>query len=122
EPERRDQSARLVIMRSAKRMKRLIQDLLDVAVVEAGQLLRIQHEPVSTADLVRDAVETQRPLATSAGLELRGAIAPGVKYLSGDRDRLLQVFENLIGNALKFTPKGGRISVCATPKEKEVVF
>lgn len=121
EPERRDPTPRLILTRSAKRMNSLIQDLLDVAVVEAGQL-KVERGPLSAGDLVRDAVDAQRPLASSSGVELRLEVHSGVHNVLGDRNRLLQVFDNLIGNALKFTPKGGRITVEAAAKAGEVVF
>ncbi|HEY7235064.1 MAG TPA: PAS domain S-box protein [Gemmatimonadaceae bacterium] len=122
EPERRDQTPRLVIARSTARMNHLIQDLLDVAVVEAGQLLKVERERLSVADLVRDAIETQATLASSSGLDLRADVGQDVHDIWGDRHRLLQVFENLIGNALKFTAEGGRVTVGAVLKDKEVVF
>jgi PAS domain S-box-containing protein len=122
EPERRDQTPRLVIARSAARMQHLIQDLLDVAVVEAGQLLKVECERLSAADLVREAVDTQAQLASASGLELRVGVGTCVRDVWGDRQRLLQVFDNLIANAIKFTPKGGRITVAAADRDKEVVF
>jgi len=122
EPDRRDQTPRLVIQRSAARMKHLIQDLLDIAVVEAGQLLKVERARVSAADLVREAVEMQAALASASNVEVRLEVGEGVRDVWGDRQRLLQVFENLIGNALKFTPEGGRITVGAAGTDKEVVF
>jgi PAS domain S-box-containing protein len=121
ELERRDQTPRLVLTRSAERMNSLIQDLLDVAVMENGQL-SVQRERLSAGDLVREAVESQAMLASSSGLELRLEVHPGVHDVLGDRKRLLQVFDNLIGNALKFTPKGGCITVEAAARDGEVVF
>ncbi|HEU4994572.1 MAG TPA: PAS domain S-box protein [Gemmatimonadaceae bacterium] len=121
EPERRDQTPRLVLTRSAKRMNHLIQDLLDVAAIEAGQL-KVRRERLSALDLTHDALEAQRPLAASSGLEMRLEVGEDVGDVWGDRGRLLQVFENLIGNAIKFTKEGGRITLSAEPKENEVVF
>ena len=61
-------------------------------------------------------------LASSASLELRLETAPGLPDIWADRDRLLQVFENLIGNAIKFTKAGGRITLGAEASTGEVVF
>jgi signal transduction histidine kinase len=121
EPERRDQQARHVIANAAKRMNQLIQDLLDVALVEAGQL-RISATRLSASDLVRDAVEMQEPIAASAKVTLRYKIKEGVRDVWGERKRLLQAFENLIGNAIKFTKEGGEIDVTAAPMGEDVVF
>jgi PAS domain S-box-containing protein len=121
EPERRSQRPRELIDRAAARMNRLIQDLLDVARMEAGQLT-VERVQLAAAELTREAAEMQRPLAASSSLELRVEVAPDLPELWGDRHRLLQVFENLIGNAIKFTPPGGRITIGARPREHEVLF
>jgi signal transduction histidine kinase len=102
-------------------MDRLIQDLLDVAVAESGQLT-VERAQLAARDLVVGAVDMQRPLASSASLELRVDLDHELPDIWGDRDRLLQVFENLIGNAIKFTNAGGSITVGAAPRDHEVVF
>jgi signal transduction histidine kinase len=121
EPERRGQLAAESISRAANRMKHLIQDLLDVAQVEAGGL-RVQRAEESARDLVLEAVDTQRSLADSAALKLEIDLERELPTVWCDRNRLLQVFENLIGNAIKFTPPSGRIEVGAGRREKEVLF
>jgi signal transduction histidine kinase len=121
ESERRSQKPMEVIHRVANRMNRLIQDLLDVALMEAGQLA-IEPARLSAGALITDAVDMQRSLASSSSLELRVEVDPDVAEVWGDRDRLLQVFENLIGNAIKFTQAGGRITAGATSRGDEVVF
>jgi signal transduction histidine kinase len=103
-------------------MNRLISDLLDVSLIEAGQL-GIERARVSTRQLLVDSVESQRSLASSASLEIAldhlGGELPDVW---GDHLRLLQVLANLVGNAIKFTPAGGRIMVGAAPRDHEVLF
>jgi signal transduction histidine kinase len=121
EPERRSQRPAEVIERAATCMTRLIQDLLDVARLAAGQL-SVEQVRVSTRDVVSEAVEAQKTLTASAGLELRAEVAPNVPDVWADRDRLLQAFANLIGNAIKFTEHGGRIAVGALPRDGEVLF
>ncbi len=121
EAERRSPKPVQVIERAAKRMNRLIQDLLDVAVMEAGQLT-IDRARLSARELTVGAVDTQRPLASSSSLELRVDLDRDLPEIWGDRDRLLQVFENLIGNAIKFTKAGGCITVGAVSRDHEVIF
>ena len=121
EPERRTQRPGERIHRAALRMERLIQDLLDVSRMEAG-LLMVQQGPVPAAQAVTDAVETQRSIAAGASLDLRVDVSPDVPDVLADRDRLQQIFENLIGNAIKFTDAGGSIVVGARHREGEVLF
>jgi signal transduction histidine kinase len=121
EPERRSQKPREAIRGAVIRMNRLIQDLLDVALMESGQLT-IERARLSVRELIVDAVEMQRPLASSSSLELRVDVDRDVPEVWGDRERLLQVFENLIGNAIKFTEAGGRITAGAASRDHDVVF
>jgi len=121
DPERRAERRGEAIHRAATRMNRLIQDLLDVAVMESGQL-PLERARLSTRDLMVAAVEMQRPLAASASLELRVDVDRHLPDIWGDRDRLLQVFENLIGNAIKFTQAGGSITVAADSRDHEDIF
>jgi PAS domain S-box-containing protein len=117
----RVRKAREVITRAASRMNRLIQDLLDVALVEAGQL-RLATSALSSRELVEEAAEMERPLAASSQVEVRTSLELEPAAVRGDHDRLLQVFENLIGNAIKFTAAGGRVTVGAAQHETEVLF
>jgi len=121
DPERRSQKRSDAVRRAATRMNSLIQDLLDVAVLESGQLT-ITRARLSARDLIVGVADTQRPLVSSHSLELRVDLDPEVPDIWGDRDRLLQVFENLIGNAIKFTKAGGCITVGATSRDHEVIF
>lgn len=109
------------IERAALRMNRLIQDLLDVVGLDAGQL-DVRLAPTAPRALVVDAVEAQRELLASASLRFELDLEPDLPDLPLDRDRLLQVFENLLGNAAKFTGPGGRVVVGAARAPGEVVF
>jgi PAS domain S-box-containing protein len=100
-----------IIQRAAAQMTRLIEDLLMVARIEGGGL-SIVSEDCRCADLVRIAVEFLQPQAKSRRVELReGVLAECMVRV--DRDRILQLFTNLISNALEHTPEGGRILVSA---------
>jgi PAS domain S-box-containing protein len=109
------------IERAATRMNRLIRDLLDVTRVEAGPL-SLESARVTAQQIVADARETQLSSAFSASLDLRVDFAEDLPDVWADRDRLLQVFENLIGNAVKFTKPGDQIIVGAAPRESDVLF
>ena len=103
---------------SAHRMSRMIEDLLDVARVEAGQL-SIRVSPQAIEPLLHEALELARPQAGDIRLvcETSGRL-PAVL---ADRDRLLQVFSNLLGNALKFTPPGGEVRVGARLEDGQLI-
>jgi len=101
-----------VIRRSVDQMERLIQDLLDTARAEAGRLTLEPHE-FRLAPLLAEAILTLRPLAAEKAQRLEIAVADDVPPVRADRQRTLQVVSNLVGNAIKFTPPGGRITVRA---------
>jgi signal transduction histidine kinase/HAMP domain-containing protein len=98
-----------VIERNARRLVRLVGDLLFAAQVEGAPLL-LEPGDVDLVALVRDAVELARCRAEEAGIALVTELEP-VERCVGDRDRLAQVLDNLLSNALKFTPPGGRVAV-----------
>jgi signal transduction histidine kinase len=106
---------------AASRMSRLIQDLIDVTRVEAGRL-SLGVTRINAGEVISESLEAQKPLASAASLELRLDAAPDLPDLTADHDRLLQVFENLIGNAIKFTGPGGQIVVGAKARPGEVLF
>lgn len=110
-PESKEQLT--LIRQAAVQMDRLIQDLLDVTRVETGRL-QIEPETIRTAELLETAVETMRPLVEEAGLDMQEYIARDVKPVRADRHRVAQVISNLVGNSIKATPRGGRITVRAS--------
>ena len=89
--------------------------------MEAGRLA-IERARLSASGLIVEAVDMQRSLASSSSLELRSDVDSDVPEVWGDWDRLLQVFENPTGNAIKFTTAGGCITVGATSRDHEVIF
>jgi signal transduction histidine kinase len=108
------------ILRCADQMGRLIADLLDLAQIQAGRL-SVDQQPHDGEGLVRQGIEALLPLATQKGLRLQGTASPGLEVWC-DRERVLQVFSNLVGNALKFTPEGGSIVIEARRVGPETVF
>jgi PAS domain S-box-containing protein len=121
QPDRRSTQPLELIERSARRMSRLIRDLLDVASIEAGTLA-VECGRVTADHLIADAATVHRPLVSAASLELRLEVAKDLPEVWGDRERLQQVLENLIGNAVKFTAAGGRITLGAAAKDSTVLF
>jgi signal transduction histidine kinase len=109
------------IRRSAERMNRLIGDLLDVASIESGRLF-VEPQPESVRPLVEQALATSRNQAAEKALRMEEQLPPDGMSALCDRDRVLQVLGNLIGNAIKFTPEGGSVTVGAEAIGDEVVF
>jgi signal transduction histidine kinase len=110
-----------IIQRTAEHMNRLIQDLLDATRLQSGQLaLEVMPTPPKT--IVDEAMLMLLPLATHAGIALQTDIAEGLTPIPADRMRLLQVLSNLVGNALKFTPRGGSVTLSVTQGEAGTCF
>jgi PAS domain S-box-containing protein len=101
-----------VIQRAVQGMDRLIRDLLDVTRIDAGTFA-IRQARVHARALLDETLELFEAQADARGVALACEVAPDVPPMLGDRDRLAQVLSNLIGNALKFTPTGGRVRLTA---------
>jgi PAS domain S-box-containing protein len=110
-----------IVRRAADRMNRMIQDLLDVKRMEAGRLtVDLQAEAPET--LINDTVDMLRPLAAGSTVRLETSIDENLSLVAADASRVQQVLSNLVGNAVKFTPRSGRITVCAEQLANEVRF
>ncbi|HYF40838.1 MAG TPA: PAS domain S-box protein, partial [Ramlibacter sp.] len=110
-----------VVQRQARAMKVLLDDLLDVSRLNLGRL-KLARRPVTVASFVEAALETTRPLVLAAGHELSLHLPGQEVEVNGDPLRLTQVVANLITNASKYTPEGGRIAVLAEVLDGEVVI
>ena len=110
-----------VIYRNAQTLTRLVGELLDTSRIVTGQI-RLDVRDCNLSSLAHEAAENIRPSTDAKGILLETAIEPGVG-IRGDRDRLRQVMWNLLTNAVKFTPSGGRIELhlSAEPAEARVV-
>ena len=99
-----------VIERNAEAQAQLVDDLLDLARITTGKL-RLDLRPVDLALVIERAVDVVRPTASAKGIRLQVALDHRAGPIMGDADRLQQVVWNLLSNALKFTPRGGRVQV-----------
>jgi signal transduction histidine kinase len=110
-----------VILSSARRMNRLIQDLLTIATIEADRMT-LQRELLSPSALAHEAVEIAAQSAASRSIGLRAVAASELPLISADGDRLLQVLSNLIDNAIRFTPEGGEVVARVESTRYDVQF
>jgi signal transduction histidine kinase len=119
ERRRRGRKQLEVIQRSAAQMKRLVEDLLDVANIEANHFsLHCQRQAIEP--ILREAIEQLAPLAKAKAVDLEATSIEGPLEVNVDRSRILQVLSNLIGNAIKFTPERGRIELSIEASHAEV--
>jgi signal transduction histidine kinase len=98
------------IMEKGETLLKLISSILDISQIEAGKV-RLNFEPMDAVDLVTSSVSSLKPQAQKKGVVLEAKVPNKMPKVNGDRDRLRQVVVNLLANAVKFTPKGGRVSV-----------
>lgn len=109
------------IIKNSETQNRLIEDLLDVARIISGKLV-LEFEPVDPVELLHDAIETSTPAAAAKRIDIvqgsNNGDRPLVVY--GDRNRLMQVFSNLLTNAVKFTPAGGQIDVFLEARNEHI--
>lgn len=106
------------IARNLQQLDRLVQDLRDLGRLESGQLA-LTRRNVDMAQLVRDACESFRDAALQEAIALEVA-AEGPAWADVDPERMTQVLYNLLANALKFTPRGGRVAIAAEPRDGSV--
>lgn len=106
------------IQRSVDRMNTLIRDLLDLAKLEAGRFT-LQCYPQQVGEMIEEALLILRPLADAKRITLTAASREA--QVNADRDRIFQVLSNLVGNAIKFTPAGGRVNLECDTRAGEVL-
>ena len=98
------------VQREVTRLQRLVQDLEELSRAEAGQI-RLDLQPTDLAALLRTVVDRLRPQFDDKGVRLDAALPASLAPVRGDAARLTQVFVNLLGNALQYTPAGGTVRV-----------
>ncbi|MGE3772829.1 MAG: ATP-binding protein, partial [Gammaproteobacteria bacterium] len=110
---------RRTMMRQTNQLVRIVDDLMDVARVSGGRL-RLRTARTDLADVVEDAVSAARPFIEEAGHSLSVDVPAGPLHVNGDAARLIQVLVNLLNNAAKYTPRGGRIALRVSPTDEYV--
>jgi len=105
------------VQRQSKRLAALITDLLDISRIESGRI-QMKQEPISLMEIAKQRIEEIRPQADAKSIQLslvapEGSVgtSPSLPKIMGDEERMGQVFTNLIGNAIKFTPEKGEVVV-----------
>ena len=98
------------VQRQSKRLAALINDLLDISRIESGRI-QMDQAPISLLEIVTQRIEEIRPQADEKSIQLGLTVPESVPNILGDEARMGQVFTNLIGNAIKFTPNNGEVSV-----------
>jgi signal transduction histidine kinase len=109
-----------VVSRNSERLVRLVDDLLFVARVQAGRLI-LNASEFDLSELALEAVEAARPRAEQSGLAI-SFLGDSPVHIEADRGRLFQLLDNLISNALKFTPAGGRVDVRAVSSHERATL
>jgi two-component system sensor histidine kinase GlrK len=108
-----------ILAEESNRLIDLVNSLLDLSKMDAG-MMNYRFEKASLAPLIRKAVGEITPLVEAKEIQLETEIAEGLPMVKLDRERILQALRNLIGNAVKFTPKAGRVRVAARPLNGKV--
>ncbi|WP_339426554.1 ATP-binding protein [Pseudomonas proteolytica] len=117
---RRISSAIDTMQQAAGRMNVLLEDLLDTSKIEAGRYT-VRPVPLDVSQIFEEAYSLLAPLALEKGVDLSFNAEPGLQ-INADPERLFQVLSNLIGNAIKFTPRQGIIGISAMSNDEEIVF
>jgi two-component system, NarL family, sensor histidine kinase BarA len=108
------------IQSSGRQLMALINDILDLAKIESGKM-ELQLVQFDLSDFIERQVGTMQPIADRKNIEMTYHVDPALHEVFQDRGKLQQVLNNLLSNALKFTPEGGRVSVRAKPYENELM-
>jgi len=113
-------AATAILERQARHMTHLVDDLLDVSRITSGRI-RLHLEPVELAPLLRAVIEAHRHPAETSRHQIAFSPSAQPVHVSGDRVRLTQVFSNILHNAIKYTPPGGKIEIALRAEGQEAV-
>jgi PAS domain S-box-containing protein len=113
-------AATTILERQARHMRHLVDDLLDMSRITSGRI-RLQPEPIELAQLLQGVIETYRQSAETTRHRFSLATANTPVHVSGDRIRLTQIFANILHNAVKYTPPGGKIEIALHTENRQAV-
>lgn len=119
EPPARDLLA--TMQANGMRLLKLINDLLELVRLESGRM-EVKSEPLAVAEFVKGLISAAKQMAEDKGQQLLARVDPAVGSVLGDRDKLEKIVLNLIFNALKFTPAGGKVEVSVEKQADELVL
>lgn len=108
------------VQHNIERLTRMINDLLDLSRIEAGRM-DLHQNTVNIGSLAGEVVEMLQPMAQERSLTLEAQISDTIGFIQGDRDKLVQIFTNLINNALKFTTSPGTVTVEVRQREDGMI-
>ncbi len=110
-----------VVRRQGEHISRLLDDLLDVSRVTQNKI-ELHVQPTEVKSIVEQAIESARPLIDAAQLTFLNQVSEKPMHVEGDPARLQQALSNLLANAAKYTPSGGKVALHVAPEDGEVVF
>lgn len=112
-----------VVTKNTYTLKRLISDLLDMSAIVSGKM-QLERTPLLLTEVLIEAIDSMQAYANDARVQLRSFIPEDARSwtIEGDRERLVQIFSNLLHNAIKFSPAGGRINVVCQAQQSEAII
>jgi two-component system phosphate regulon sensor histidine kinase PhoR len=108
-----------ISLKHAERLGRLLDDLLDLSNIELGRVT-LTLEPTELSSVVEQVMTIIQPRAQANQIALTATVSPGLPSVQADHDRLVQIFVNLLDNAVKFTNRGGSVSIAATREDSKI--
>ena len=108
-----------LIVRNIDRQTRMVNDMLDISRIESGNM-RFRKEMLDIGEIINSAIETMKKQSEEKKINITTDIPTDLLKINADKDKLIQVFINLLSNALKFTPNGGNVEIKANESEKYI--
>lgn len=108
-----------IVYKSTERLIHLVNDMLDISRIESGKV-QLHPEPVNIPDIINQVKNEFSAQARDKQMSLSASVIDSLPQISADKDKITQVLENLVGNAMKYTPEGGKITLSAIPKDSTV--